>query len=737
MKITRFHRDRIRSTDLLKFSSFFAVGFVLLMCVQRGFAEDNGLALKPPLGWSSWSFIRSHPDKSKIEAQALAMHQTLQAHGFQYINLDDFWYLDPRQTVDKYGRWVVDSAKFPNGIPALANYVHNLGLKFGLYVTPGIPVAAYNANTPIEHTRYHARDIADTTRFETNYNFGGNAMYYIDYSKPGAQEFINSWARLFASWGVDYLKIDGVGNFDISDVQSWSYALLKSGRPIHLGLSNSLALQNGATWRAYANSWRTTGDVEAYLPNSINGVYPLTKWQNVFNHFVGASQWTQFGGSGGWNDLDSLEIGNGSLDGTNVGTSPSDFFTQDERQTLMSWWSIAATQLLLGTDLTQNQDQFDYGLLQNDEVLAVDQAGVPGAPIDDYLHTDPNQTDGSLLEIWRSKQRDSTYAVLVSNLASTTHGVTANWASFGFSGDAIVRDLWNHADLVANPNINGGYKFTDGTSFSLSTRQSVLVKVTPLVPVTQYLADAPGNTVTGATHLSGNNAASDGRVAGDVGNGGSVIFNHIEVHRTGTYTVNFLYFNGEANRPASVSVNGGTPVILNFPGTGSFQRIGAFTVQLQLQAGTNSIAISAPGNSHAPDFDSINISAHTTQLLADAALLSGPKIAVTERTICTDGKCVTNVGNGNSMIFKKIPEATAHTKVTFLYLSGVARTAKIHVNGRRPINVNFPATSSDPQDFTKIGAVTVELPLNSGNNTVTIANPNAPAPDFDSIIVAD
>jgi hypothetical protein len=721
----------------LKLGRLFATGFLALTFAHPGCAENNGVSLKPAMGWSSWSFIRNHPDETKIEAQALAMHRSLQSHGFQYINLDDFWYLDPRQTVDDFGRWVVDSSKFPHGIAALASYVHSLGLKFGIYVTPGIPVAAYNKNTRIEGTRYHARDIADTTRFETNYNFGGNAMYYIDYAKPGAQEFINSWARLFASWGVDYLKIDGVGSFDISDVQAWSYALINSGRPIHLGLSNSLALPDGATWRAYSNSWRITGDVEAYLPNSIDGVYPLTKWQNVFNHFVSASQWTQFGGPGGWNDLDSLEIGNGSYDGTNAGTSPADFFSQDERRTVMSWWTIAAAQLLLGTDLTQNQDPFDYTLLQNDEVLGVNQAGVSGAPIDDYLHADPDQTNGSLPEVWRSKQSDGTYAVVVSNLASSTQTVVTNWTNFGFSGDVIVRDLWDHTNLVSNPDVNGGYKFTDSARFDLNTRQSALVKITPLVPLTQYLADAPGNTVSGGTHFSNNNAATDGRVAGFVGNGGSVIFNNIKVPRTGSYNVNFLYFNGDPSRPATISVNGGAAVTINFPGTGSFQRTGTLTAQLQLSAGNNSVTISAPGSSYAPDFDSINIPAQTTQYLADAAVLSGSSIAVIERTVCTDGKCVTKLGNGNSLTFKNVQSSTGKTKVIFLYLTGVARLADVLVNGRRPVTIDFPATSSDLQDFTRVGAVTVELPLNIGTNTISITNPNAAAPDFDSIIVAE
>jgi len=183
-----------RSNQRRKLIYGLAHSFFILALVSAAFADNNRLSLTPALGWSSWSFIRNQPNEIKIEAQALALHKKLQSHGFQYINLDDYWYLNPSQTVDKYGRWVVDSSKFPHGIAAVADYIHSLGLRFGLYVTPGIPVAAYNQNTPIEYTRYYAQDIADTTRFETNYNYGDSVMYYIDYSKPGAQEFINSWA---------------------------------------------------------------------------------------------------------------------------------------------------------------------------------------------------------------------------------------------------------------------------------------------------------------------------------------------------------------------------------------------------------------------------------------------------------------------------------------------------------------------------------------------------------------
>ena len=218
--------------------------------------------------------------------------------------------------------------------------------------------------------------------------------------------------------------------------------------------------------------------------------------------------------------------------------------------------------------------------------------------------------------------------------------------------------------------------------------------------------------------------------------GGPAVWRTLHRRVAGTYTVAFLYFNSESSRPASIQVNGGSQVIEKFPGTGPFQT-GTFAMQLHLEAGINSLAITAPGSSYAPDFDSINIPALTTQYLADAAVLSGSRFAVTARKVCTVGKCVINVGNGNSLTFKNVNAgAPGKTKVIFLYLTGVERSADILVNGRKPILIDFPATSSDPGDFTKVGAITTELPLSAGKNSITIANQHAAAPDFDSILVA-
>ncbi|MBM9502976.1 glycoside hydrolase family 27 protein [Actinacidiphila acididurans] len=409
-------------------------------------AESNGAALTPQAGWSSWSFVRQNPTEATIEAQAAAMASTgLVSHGFTYVNIDDFYYYNPATTVDSYGRWVVDTGKFPHGMKAVADYVHGQGEKFGMYLTPGIPVAAYNQNTPIQGTSYHARDIvSDTTHYENNYNFGNGAMYFIDWAKnpSAAQAYLNSWANLLASYGVDYLKIDGVGTSDMADVQHWSQALNQSGRTIHFELSNSLDINNGANWRNWANGWRIDGDVECYCST-------LTNWNNVSQRFNDLPAWVRYDSPGGWGDPDSVEVGNGSSDG----------LTPDERRTQLTLWSISAAPLILGTDLT-HMDSGDLALLTNDEVLGVDRAGRPAHPV----------VQGAQQQTWWAYNTDGTYTVGLFNLGGSTVNVTANWFDLGFTGSAAVRDLWSHTDLGSS---SGSF------TASVPSHGSRLLRVTP------------------------------------------------------------------------------------------------------------------------------------------------------------------------------------------------------------------------------------------------------------------
>lgn len=425
--------------------------------------ENNGVGQKPFMGWSTWSFIGRNPTEANVEAQARVEASKLKAYGYDYILLDDFWYLNPRTTVDRYGRWVVDRSKFPDGLSGLASYVHSLSLKFGAYLTPGIPVAAVNQNRPIEGTSYHAKDIANTSQFEKNYDYGRSVMYYIDYSRPGAQAYINSWANELASWGVDFLKMDGVGDSDIPDVQAWSTALKQSGRLIYFDLSHNLDIKNASTWRANANAWRTQRDIEC--KSECPGT--LVNWAKVSERFDSAASWARYAGPGGWNDLDAMDVADGTLDG----------LTNTQRQSCMTLWAVAAAPMYMGDDLTQ-MDSYGLSLLSNTEVIAVDQSGLAGTRV----------YSANNLQVWEKPNGDGSYSVALFNLGTSTTRVTVTWSELGFSGSAAVRDLWAHNNLGS---------FSGSYTASLDSDGSVLLKVTPLITGTSYEAEFSANTPAG------------------------------------------------------------------------------------------------------------------------------------------------------------------------------------------------------------------------------------------------
>jgi hypothetical protein len=546
------------------------------------YASDNGLSATPAMGWSSWSFVRRDPTEAAIKAQAAAMKSSgLSAHGFTYVNLDDFYMKcnSGGPVVDGYGRWTVDTAKFPDGMTALGNYVHGLGLKFGVYVTPGIPQNAVTANTPILGTPYHAKDIADTTRTEKNYNC--RHMYYIDYSKPGAQAYVDSFADLFASWGADYLKIDGVGAADIPDVQAWSAALRRTGRPMNLALSNNLPIADAATWRQLANSWRTQGDVECYCGPGANGSgYPLTDWSHVSARFARAASWQPYAGPGGWNDLDSVEIGNGDEAGLSA----------DQRRSQLTLWSMAAAPLLLGTDLT-HLDPVDKAMLTNDSVLGVDQDGVAAKRI----------VNSGTQQVFSKKEKSGAYVVALFNTATSGNAtITVNWSQVGFAGGAKVTDLWSGA---SQGTVSGSYSAT------LRPGETRLIRAVPTSSGGggTVEAEAAGNTIAGAARVAGCAACSGGQKVGFIGNGGanSVTVNGITAASAGSHTLTITYLLS-GSRSFFVSVDGGAAKEVALTGT-SWSAPASATVTVTLAAGANSIRF-FNDSAYAPDLDKVSVS---------------------------------------------------------------------------------------------------------------------------------
>jgi alpha-galactosidase len=392
----------------------------------------------PPMGWSSWSFLREHPTAAGIEAQARAMKSSgLAAAGYRYVNLDDFWMACNRYgpEVDAYGRWIPDRATFPDGIAAVARQVHAEGLKFGIYLTPGIPENAVRENTKIEGTSRTAAQIAMTSVPEMNYNCGH--MYAIDYATPAGQDYIDGWADELASWGVDYVKLDGVGSWDIPDVRAWSAALRQTGRPMVLELSNSLAISRAAQWSALADGWRTGADIECYDCEVSGTSYPLTSWADVLTRFDAVADWQPYGGPHGWNDEDSLEVGNGADDGLTI----------PERQSMMALWSLASAPLILGTDLTR-LNAADLALLTNRAVIAVDQDGIAARRVIDH---------GSE-QVFVKRQPDGTwYAGLFNTGTTARRTFRVSLAQLGMAGAVRATDVWTGRSLGT---VRGSYSVT-------------------------------------------------------------------------------------------------------------------------------------------------------------------------------------------------------------------------------------------------------------------------------------
>jgi hypothetical protein len=427
----------------------------------------------PVMGWSSWSFLRLGADTPQIEGEARALVSTgLATAGYQYVNIDDGWYQCPGPqgpNVDDYGRWLVNTTNYPNigsrsGVQALAGYVHSLGLKFGIYETAGISSQAVAQNTPILGTSYTADDIA-TTKPQNNYNCGG--MVKIDYSKPGAQAYVDSVADELASWGVDYIKLDGITNSNGPDVKAWQAAIQQSGRPMVLDITQgSYTIKLAPVLKEYANQWEFAPDIEINGPdegsaNSCNSppytgclsVFPLTSYAHWSDRFGDVAQWQPYGGPGGFNDYDSIEVGNGSADsGMSLAASESQ----------LSLWALGSAPLILGSDLTTAVTNAygtsagitprDFRLLTNRQVIGVDQDAIDASRIADVGK--PGRTAGD--QVFAKVERPGDAIVGLFNTTTTLSSapvtISTTAAAIGLPPDPhgyLVQDLWGRQSVVA------------------------------------------------------------------------------------------------------------------------------------------------------------------------------------------------------------------------------------------------------------------------------------------------
>lgn len=286
---------------------------------ERRSLLENGLGRTPQMGWNSWNHFACNIEEKLIRETADAMVSTgLAAAGYKYVNIDDCWAELDR---DSKGNFVPKASTFPSGIKALADYVHNKGLKLGIYSDAGTQTCSKKM--------------------------------------PGSLGHEEQDAKTFASWGIDYLKYDNCNNQGISPKERYpimTKALQNSGRPIFYSLCE-WGQDDPATWaNEVGNSWRTTGDIS-------------DNWDSMTSRADENDKWASYAKPGGWNDPDMLEVGNGGM-------------TTEEYRSHFSIWSLAKAPLLVGCDV-RSMSKETHEILSNKEVIAVNQdsLGVQGKKV--------------------------------------------------------------------------------------------------------------------------------------------------------------------------------------------------------------------------------------------------------------------------------------------------------------------------------------------------------------------
>ena len=397
------------------------------------------------MGWNSWDSYGTTINEAQFKANAQWLAEHLKSAGWQYVTVDMEWFVtNPRPegnskesqfSLDEHGRYVPATNRFPSaangaGFKPLADYVHSLGLKFGIHILRGIPKQAVEKNLPIEGSAYRASDGANRTDL-CPWNPDN---YGTDPTKPAAQAYYDSIARLYASWDVDLIKADCISSrpYKGDDIRMLSQALRKTGRPIVLSLSPGAApIEKTDEMRTYAQMWRISDDVWDLWHSTVD--YP----QGLGDQFPRIAKWASLSEPGHWPDADMLPLG---YLGPNPGWGKArqTRLSHNEQRTFLTLWSMFRSPLMMGGDLP-SCDAWTTSLLTNSEVIAIDQHSTGGHPV--------ITTDKVVAWIARAATGDRQYLAIF-NLADTNQTLRYSWKELGFSAQKYkTRDLWEHKDL--------------------------------------------------------------------------------------------------------------------------------------------------------------------------------------------------------------------------------------------------------------------------------------------------
>lgn len=399
---------------------------------------------KPPMGWNSWDCYGAGVTEDELLGNAEFMRDRLKQYGYQYVVCDIQWYEPAAKgnvynnfadlCMDEYSRLIPAVNRFPSsangaGFKPIADKIHSMGLKFGIHIMRGIPRQAVHRNTRIYGTTARARDIAS----QFSLCPWNTDMYGVDTEKRGAEEYYDSLFKLYASWGVDFVKVDDIANTEFSPQNPYSAekeiemiraAIDRSGRDMVLSLSPGPAPLNKAEHLSKnANMWRISGDF-------------WDRWDKLLNMFSLCEKWYPYVKDGSFPDCDILPLGKLCIDGSYMGDMGRDSgFTKEEQKTMMTLWAVFRSPLFFGGELRLT-DNYTLSLVTNPEVINVNQNSEK--PLFVY--------NKGGIAVWQTKIENCT-AVAVFNLSDEEKHYKLSFSDLGIENVRAVRDLWARKDV--------------------------------------------------------------------------------------------------------------------------------------------------------------------------------------------------------------------------------------------------------------------------------------------------
>lgn len=397
------------------------------------------------MGWNSWDCYGAAVTEDIVRKNADFMAKHLKKYGWEYITVDIQWYEPDVKTheytpfaklcIDEYSRVIPAENRFPSsaggkGFAPLAEYVHSLGLKFGIHIMRGIPRQAVYERTKIKGTDKTAADIAKTDSICA----WNTDMYGVDPAKPGAKEYYDSIFELYASWGVDFIKCDDIARElpkEESELIMLSDSLKNCGRDMVLSLSPGPALlEKAELYKQVSNMWRITDDF-------------WDNWQLLYNMFERCEKWAPHNGAGHWADADMLPIGYIKQDYSPDITTQ---FTKDEQVTMLTLWSIFRSPLIIGGEMTKFDD-FTMSLLTNEGILKMHR---------NARHSHQvwrREMNGSEIVLWTAADAEGCQYAALFNIGENSADISVPLTELEIYEAKDITELWSneafHADNIS------------------------------------------------------------------------------------------------------------------------------------------------------------------------------------------------------------------------------------------------------------------------------------------------